>query len=371
MEKIIIPRPLQIVVDDLGWFCPTDERTTFGPARTAMTRYHVAADYEAVNYLGEQLGMMINCAFIVGEWDPDNRLRSVKGLSKYGDGWDNAAHLDSKEMARCVEVINSSPYIDFALHGLFHNYYRGDGVYHNSDYYYHDGDALVMIPEAEVRHRLDCYFDIVKYYGIKKEINSFVPPSYYARLGEMSRILSDYGILYSSTTFRSLRCEDSERPAVVAVENGIITLDRSFNQIPWNEPSTVFSRISYAEGIFGMHWPNLLHHDPARSHEIVDGAVSYCKARAHDFGTVLSRDMKYCATQSLCYRFATVTERDGEYIVDLSGVPDAPGKGDFLTVSLKSAPRSVEGGEIRLASDMGEFKNYDIYPSGSFVKIKI
>ena len=150
MEKIIIPRPLQIVVDDLGWFCPNDERTTFGPARTAMTRYHVAEDYEAINYLGEQLGMMINCAFIVGEWDPDNRLRSVKGLSKYGDGWDNAAHLDSKEMARCVEVINSSPYIDFALHGLFHNYYRGDGVYHNSDYYYHDGDALVMIPEAEV-----------------------------------------------------------------------------------------------------------------------------------------------------------------------------------------------------------------------------
>ena len=110
MDKIVIPRPLQIVIDDLGWFCPTDDRAAGGPSRTGMSRYHVAADYEAINYLGERLGMKINCAFVVGEWDPDNRLRSVKHLSKYGDGWDNAAHLDREEMRRCAEVINTSPW---------------------------------------------------------------------------------------------------------------------------------------------------------------------------------------------------------------------------------------------------------------------
>lgn len=371
MERIIIPRPLQIVVDDLGWFCPTDDRPAGGPSRSAMSRYHLASDYEAINYLGEQLGMRINCAFILGEWDPDNRLRSVKHLSKYGDGWDNAAHLDPDEMRRCVEVINSSPYIDFAVHGLLHGYYMAGTDNHDmSDYYYRKSKELIMIPEDEVRHRLDCFFDIVDHYGIKKEINSFVPPSFNTRIGELTRILRDYGILYSSTIFRTVDC-DGERPSVVTVENGIITVDRNNNLIPWNSVSSDFSKFAPTVGIFGTHWPNFLHHDPERSHEVVDGAVKYFRACEHNFGTVLSRDMKYCATQSLYSQFATLTEREGECVIDLSAVPTAVGRGDFFTVSLKSEPKELSGAEISLVSDLGEFKNYDIYPKESVVKIKI
>ena len=371
MDKIIIPRPLQIVVDDLGWFCPTDDRAAGGPSRSAMTRYHVAEDYEAINYLGEQLGMKINCAFIVGEWDPDNRLRSVKHLSKYGDGWDNAAHLDKGEMRRCVEVINSSPYIDLAVHGLLHGYYMdGTDNHDTSDYYYRKSKELIMIPEDEVRHRLDCFFDIINYYGIKKEINSFVPPSFNTRIGELTRIIADYGIIYSSTIFCIVECE-GERPSIATVENGIITVDRNNNLIPWNSVSSDFSKFAPTVGIFGTHWPNFLHHDPERSHEVVDGAVKYFRACEHNFGTVLSRDMKYCATQSLVARFAALTEREGEYIIDLTELPSAKGLDNFFTVSLRCAPKFVEGAEIRLISDMGDFQNYDIYPSGSVVKIKI
>ena len=132
-----IPNPVQIILDELGWFCGSDDRPIGGASRTAMPRCHVAEDYEVVNYIGEQVGMKINCAFILGEWDPDNRLRAIPHLSRFGDKWDNASHLDMERAKRCAQVINNSPYIDFCLHGLNHGYYM-DGVdnWDTSDYFY-------------------------------------------------------------------------------------------------------------------------------------------------------------------------------------------------------------------------------------------
>ena len=94
MENIIIPKSLQITMDDVGWFNGSDDRENGGSARTAMTRRHCHEDYLAINELGKRLNMRINCAFILGEWDPDNRLADVPYLSKYGKDWDNARNYD-------------------------------------------------------------------------------------------------------------------------------------------------------------------------------------------------------------------------------------------------------------------------------------
>ena len=137
MAIMTIPRPLHIAIDDLGWFCGDDDRTNGGPSRTGMPRRHCYKDYEAINELGKQLGMKISCAFVIGEWDPDNRLKSVKFLSKYGENWDNASHLDRQEMQKCIDSIKNSEYIDLTLHGLLHGYYA-DGTDNTdvSDFYY-------------------------------------------------------------------------------------------------------------------------------------------------------------------------------------------------------------------------------------------
>ena len=81
MEKIIIPSSLQRTMDDVGWFNGEDDRKNGGSARTAMTRRHCAEDYAAINELGKRLGMRINCAFVIAEWDPDDRLKKIKNLS--------------------------------------------------------------------------------------------------------------------------------------------------------------------------------------------------------------------------------------------------------------------------------------------------
>ena len=59
MAIMTIPRPLQIALDDVGWFCAEDDRKQGGPSRTGVTRRHCYKDYIAVNELGKRLGMKI------------------------------------------------------------------------------------------------------------------------------------------------------------------------------------------------------------------------------------------------------------------------------------------------------------------------
>lgn len=164
-----------------------------------MPRRHCAEDYAAINELGRRLNMKINAAFVLGEWDDDNRLRKIKYLSKYGENWNNAAYFDKHEMNAIVEVINASPYIDIVLHGLLHNYYKPGLPYCNSDYFYRIDNLLYPIPDDEIRARFDAFFDMLNHHGVNKTVNSFIPPNFGYILGSMSKILKDYGIKYVST----------------------------------------------------------------------------------------------------------------------------------------------------------------------------
>jgi len=361
MNEILIPHSLQITLDDVGWFNGADDRPNGGSAHTGISRNHCAEDYAAINELGRRLNMRINCAFIVGEWDPDNRLRPIPYLSRFGDSWDNAAYLDRDEMARCAQVINDSPYIDMAVHGLLHNYYKPGIPYSNSDYYYKLDGVLTMSPEAEVRARLEAFFDMVRCHGIEKKINSFIPPTFAYRWDEISRILKDYGILYCSTIYRNMWA-DGEKPVIADVENGIITLDRNNNLIPWYEIESDPRELPVVTGIFGCHWPNILHTEPARYEETVEKWVSYFERCADTFGVILSRDIAFAATQSLYKRFAQVSEADGVYTVDIGAVPAAEGLLDSFYVSAKQEITAFTGCEVEETERRGGFINYKVTP---------
>ncbi len=362
MDEIIIPKPLQIVVDDLGWFCPNDDRAKGGPSRTAMNRRHTAADYKAINQLGKALGMKINCAFILGEWDPDNRLRNIPNLSKWGNEWDNVSYVAKNEVISCVDVINASEFIDVAIHGLMHGYYIENTDNPDvSDYYYLRRGELFMIPEGEVRCRIETFLDMLKYHGVNKRVNSFVPPSFRVKWGEISRILADYGVEYISTIFEFLEC-DGEKPVTVGIENGIVTVDRNNNLIPWDEIATDFSRLPLSSGVFGAHWPNFLHTVSERNSEVVNSAVGYFKKCGDQFGTVLSRDMEFCANQLLCVCYSRI--QDG--VVDISGVPK---KIRNFVISSRREISSCDFGRINCIGKYKDFINYEIYPESDILKI--
>lgn len=324
MAIMTIPRPLHIALDDLGWFCPTDDRQNGGPSRTGVTRRHCFKDYQAINELGKRLDMKISCAFVLGEWDPDNRLRRVKCLSKYGEKWDNASYLDRDELQRCIDVINSSDYIDLTVHGLLHGYYtEGIDNTDESDYYYRINKELYMIPEEEVRHRLDCFFDLLKYYKVEKNICAFIPPSFSYRSNEISKILPDYGIKYVSSIFRTMKYDGEKKEIVDIEENGIVNVDRNNNLVPWNQFDSDLSKLpTDVTGVFGMHWPNFLHEDADRSLEVVDRAVEYFEKCSQNFGTILSKGIEFCVNQSIFCKYAKIREKGGVTTIDISDVPE-------------------------------------------------
>ena len=213
MEDIVIPRALQIVVDDLGWFCGDDDRASGGASRTGMGRRHGYKDYMAMHELGKALDQKIVCGFCLAEWDPDNRLKKFPNVSKYGENWDNASYIDMEEAKKCAKIINDSPYIDFALHGMGHGYYCEENTRDDaSDFYIiKPGKVVEMTDEIYIRGILENFLGIMEYYGIKKEVTSMIPPTGVYRFKELSRILADYGIKYVSAGFWEVICEDGEK----------------------------------------------------------------------------------------------------------------------------------------------------------------
>lgn len=367
-NKALIPDCTQLVLDDVGWFCGYDDRACGGPSRTGMPRRHCADDYKAIEYLGELLDMKINCAFVIGEWDPDNRLRKIPHLSKFGSNWNNAAYVNEDEVRQCVEVINASPYIDVAVHGLLHGYYQsGTDNYDCSDYYYRINRELFMVPEEEVRLRLDSFFELCRYYGIRKPLNSFVPPSFNYRWNELSRILKDYGIDYVSTIFKTM---ETEQPKEFAdVENGIITVDRKHNMIPFYAYDCNYEALPPVGGIFGAHWPNILHFESEKYPDVVRRAAAYFKRCGEVFGIILSRDMRFCASHSLYKRYAKVRFEGDVMHIDLTEVPTAKGRADKFYISAASAPKAWTGCDCSEFEHHDGFCNYEITPHENMITI--
>lgn len=365
----LIPRPMQLVIDDMGWMNSEDDRKGGGPSRTAMPRRHVAEDIRAINRLGEAIGQKINCAFVIGEWDPDNRLRLVPHLSKYGDNWDNASYLDRAEMSRFVEAINDSPYIDIALHGLLHGYYmEGTDNHDASDYCYFIDKKFYPVPEAEIRTRVEKFLEILDYYGINARVMSFVPPSFKYKLFGISKILSDYGIKYVSTIFRTMEKEE-EMPEIACVEGEVITVDRNMNIYPWDACDCSYDDLPAIKGILGTHWPNFLHPDPKRNGEVIDRAIKYFRRSSEHYGVVIAPDMEFTAIQSIYCRFAEVRVDGAKMTIDITATSKTPAAYKPFRISAKCDPVSVFGAKIRKIEEKTGFSTYELVPCADIIEI--
>lgn len=88
--QVFIPMPLQVVIDDVGWWSGEDGSKVQEPYRTGVSRNHVPADYQAIAELGRRLGIKPQAAFVMCEWDKENILRHVPTSTWMGKDWDNS-----------------------------------------------------------------------------------------------------------------------------------------------------------------------------------------------------------------------------------------------------------------------------------------
>ena len=369
MGLFCIPSALQIDLDDMGWFCGRDDRKAGGPSRTGIPRRHVPADYLAVNELGRRLNMRINCGLVIGEWDADNSLGAIPHLSPYGQ-WNNAAYYDAEGVGACVDALNASGYINPCIHGLMHGYYSPLADWHDtSDFYYRVKNELKMLPEDEVRARLDAFLHLLGSNGVKLRLHSFIPPSFAYRWDELSRILWEYGVRYVGTIFGTMDKNGASLEGSIGIEPcGMVTYDRHNNPIPWDAFGG-WDDLPPMTGLIGVHWPNLLHKDPERNTESVDAAERYLRRMTENFGTILSRGVEFYTSQALYKRYAVTAENDGVMTVDLSGLPRTPALADRFYISARRPITAISGCTATVYEGAEGFITYEVIPTAGLLTV--
>ena len=184
-------------------------------------------------------------------------------------------------------------------------------------------------------------------------------------------VLADYGIQYVSTvfTYPDLQVPDGfVKPQNGGVEgHDIITLNRSVNRISWREIGSNLDDFEPCSGIFGCHWPNVLHEDASRNGEIVENWVRYFRRCSDTFGIILSKDIAFAATQTLFRDYTTVRYENGKMIADISAVPKTTGRADKFYISARHEITSYSGCTLEIHERKNGFINYAVIPTAEIL----
>jgi len=276
---VFIPIPLQVVIDDVGWWSGEDGNKRQEPYRTGINRNHVPADYQAIANLGRALSIRPQAAFILCEWDKENILRQLPTSTWMGDRWDNSKWV-GPWLEEASEIIRSNQdHFELTVHGVGHEYWEG-GTFTRAEWTDSNGQ---MRPQEQVEMHLDYYEKLMNQNNLGPFPKSFVPAAFRHSFGpsksrdvSLAEILEKSGINYINTPFSSIYNKERIQYEHFGFDSGVMTIDRGDDEFPWltfpADPSAELTGPTC-----GLHWPNILHPDPERNSEVVDKWVNYLK----------------------------------------------------------------------------------------------
>ena len=389
----VIPTAIQLCFDDVGWHAGEDMRYEGFAPRSGLPRHHAVEDYEILHELGRAINQKILAPLVLGDWDKENVLRGKVGLTHDPAGWDRASEIDYPLTEKCFEVLDGSDYIEYAIHGILHSAYTPEGKLITAKEYFREipteGGKLktVLTSEEDFNTRMECFFDIFRAWGFKKHIRTFVSPCGMKNaddeiIGDLTERLSKRGIEFF--TNYSFHFDDPLR-----VYNGITIMKKGCSYkkpggiLEWNvydyDPSSFVPFVSPdnfgGTNIIGLHWTNLLRYQPETNMERLPLWIKFFKRESETFGTMISRDICFSATQQFYRLFAKEDIQDGVYRVDLSEVlkrKTAPCPDEFFVSFRKGTkPSAISGAQISLYEEHENFNTYKIAHDRDVVEIKI
>lgn len=289
---VAIPMPLQVVIDDVGWWSGEDGSERQEPYRTGIDRRHVPADYRAIVELGRALGIRPQAATVLCEWDTENLLRTLPESTWMGAEWDNSRWV-GPWLEEAADIIrqNQARY-ELTIHGLGHEYWT-NGRFTRAEWADQGGR---MRPPERVEAHLDAFEAILDQHRLGGLPRSFVPTAFRHGFGRtegravsMAEILARRGVTYINTPFGSMANADAVQHGVFGLDAGVMTVDRGDDLQDWDVIGQVPSG-ALAGPTCGLHWPNLLHPDPERNPEIVAAWVALLAPYDDRADTMLASD---------------------------------------------------------------------------------
>lgn len=295
--RVSIPLPLQIVIDDVGWWSGKNDGAQNGPFRTGINRDHTVEDYVAIASLGRQLGMKPACAFVVVEWDTQQVLRHIPSATWMGSAWDNSRWV-GPWLTEAAQVIrdNRDKHLELTLHGVGHEYWV-NGVAQRANW--HNGDG-VMWPAEDLRRHLAAYQAILEQHDLGGMPDSFVACAGCYRFDSRGQgfagLLAEVGVRYNGQPFYVMHREQALQHPRFGIEAGILTIDRGPDVLPWCEMNPEL-RFQVSGPICGAHWANFLHPNPAHNEQVIAQWVQHLRPYGDDFFRMLSASTSDCWTQ--------------------------------------------------------------------------
>jgi hypothetical protein len=293
----IIPMPLLLVIDDVGWWSGCDGSSRNEPFRTGISRDHELKDYVAIIELGKKIGMRIQVGMVLCDWDQNNILRNVPTSTWMGSAWDNPYFPGTGALDSVSALLkDNSGFIELCLHALGHEYWDG-GVMSRAEWADMDGE---MRPESEIEAHISAFGQIMEQNRLGDFPVSYIPAAFRHSFGDADGIaarLKNHGIKFISTPFSCMRRAEETENELFGIDHGIPTVDRGDNNISWRDIAPSLEDKVFDGPICGIHWPNILHQNPDRNIETVEHWAEVLDGYDKRFERVLARDAFDCWTQ--------------------------------------------------------------------------
>ncbi|MEC7771759.1 MAG: hypothetical protein VX798_11285 [Bacteroidota bacterium] len=297
--NVTIPLPIQIVIDDVGWWSGKDGHRLQQPYRTGINRNHVPADYRAIVDLGRKLGVRPQAATILCEWDRENILKDVPTITWMREKWNNRKWVGPWLDEASDIIRNNQDHYELTIHGVGHEYWNGENMTRAE---WADSSGT-MRPLDQVELHLDCFEKILDQNHLGPFPTSFVPTAFLHGFGmtgnhqiSMAGVLKKRGVNYINTPFSNMFNAKGVQFGSFGIDADVLTVDRGDDVLAWDDigkrPSGTLTGPTC-----GLHWPNLLNEDPNRNAEIVDAWVNFLKPYDSNPETLLAKNSALFRTQ--------------------------------------------------------------------------
>ncbi|MCK5801249.1 MAG: hypothetical protein KAI66_00385 [Lentisphaeria bacterium] len=329
LAKCTIPRPVQLVIDDVGWREGWDLSAEGGPFRSGVERLLGPADYAAVADLGELLGVRPQCAMILCEWDQENLCARHPTTTHAGTDWDNSSRMGDWTAESADVFRTRSANIEFAMHGVGHEHWE-NGARTRAEWL--GGSPAERWSRTILEGHLDCFRGLLAQHGLDPASGvslpkSFVPCAFRflwnnSDADSTGALMTAAGVRYASTPFRTC-CfvDDTPMRPDGGLEHGILILDRGHSGIPWQVWDTIPERPT-PNAICGTHWPNLLRPDPDENDLSIGRWHNYLAAVQEDSDTMLARNMADTCSQWLHSQYTRLEKTaEDEWAIDETAIP--------------------------------------------------
>ena len=304
-----IPRPIQVVIDDVGWWSGKDGSAQQEPYRTGINRNHCIADYKAIIELGRSLGIRPQAAMVLCEWDRENILKKLPNSTWMGEEWDNSKWVGTWLDEASELLRNNTEHFEFTMHGLGHELWPEKELT-RAEWALSDG---TMRSPGNVNKHLDFYQEIMEQNNLGPFPKSFVPTAFNHGFGltgnhrvSLAELIKKRGVTYINTPFSKMQNLKDVPHTYFGMDSGVITVDRGYDLLKWLNIGLVPE--GEIKGVTcGMHWPNLLHENPDRNPEIIEGWIKLLRPYQDRHDTMLASDSDYFQQQLIHHCYTEIT----------------------------------------------------------------